>query len=98
MKHSYFTGSFEIVYTYTQGRAQTWTDPAEDPQLDVEAVWVVDDDRDRIIDINSLLTNDKFEQLFGKYIYERLAEEAVNAEADERDAAAEYRRDLREDR
>ena len=98
MKHSYSTGSFEIVYTYTMGRAQTWTDPAEDPQLDVEAVWVVDDDRDRIIDINPLLNNYKFEQLFGSYIYETLADDAMNGEADERAAAAEYKRDLREDR
>jgi len=98
MKHSYVTGSFEIVYTYTQGRAQTWTDPAEDPQLDVEEVWVVDDEYNRILDINPLLTNAGFEQLFGMHVFDRLVVEANQAEEDERDAAAEYRRDMREDR
>ena len=98
MKHSYSTGSFEIVYTYTMGRAQTWTDPAEDPQLDVEEVWVVDDDRERLVDINPLLTNAGFKQLFGMHVFDRLVVEANKAKEDERAAAAEYRRDLREDR
>ena len=97
MNHSYSTGSFEIFYTYTAGRASTWLSPAEEPQLEVEEVWVTDDDGAPIIDINSLLTNDKFEALFGALIFDRLVEKAVNAEADERAAAAEYRRDMLED-
>lgn len=98
MKHSYVTGSFEIVYTYTQGRAQTWTDPAEESQIDIEEVWVVDDECDRIIDINSLLTNAGFEQLFGMHVFDRLVVAANQAKEDERAAAEEYRRDMREDR
>ena len=101
MKHSYSTmlENVEITFSYAAGYADTRDEPGAGPEVDVLAVWLLNDDLKRVVDI--LPTIDKtpgaFEALFGKYIMERLAEHAANNIADEQAAAAEYRNELRDE-
>jgi hypothetical protein len=101
VKHSYSTmlENVEITYSYAAGYANTREEPGAGPEVDVFAVWLLNDDLKRVVDI--LPTIDKtpgaFEALFGKYIMERLAQEGADNIADEQAAAAEYRAEMRRD-
>ena len=82
MKFVYSThgGGVEIEYRYAPGRAATREEPAEDCTLEIDAVWLLDQDgRHRVIDVLAFLKPGMLEQLFGKYI----DEEMIQAGADE---------------
>ena len=99
MKHSYSTmwENVEITFSYAAGYADTRDEPGAGPEVDVFAVWLLNDDLMRVVDILPLLKPGMLEALFGKYIMERLAQEGADNLADENAAAAEYRAEMRRD-
>jgi len=101
VKHSYSTmlENVEITFSFTAGYGVTHQEPGEGPQIDVYAVWLLDDNLKRVVDILPTIDNTPgaFEALFGKYIMERLAQEGAEKLEDEKAAAAEYRAEMRRD-
>lgn len=100
MKHTYETllEAVEIVYTTEPTYSATHTDPAGGGDIELEAIWLLDEPNgSRVVNILPLLKPGMLETLFGKYIYERLADHAADTIADEQAAAAEYRNELRRD-
>jgi hypothetical protein len=87
----------EITFSYAAGYADTRDEPGAGPEVDVFAVWLLNDDLMRVVDILPLLKPGMLEALFGKYIMERLAQEGADNLADENAAAAEYRAEMRRD-
>lgn len=74
--YSTHIGGVEIEYRYAPGRSATREDPPEDPVLEVDAVWLLDQDQQhRVLDILGFLKPGMFEQLFGKYIDEAMSEQ-----------------------
>ena len=99
MKHSYSTTieNVEIIFDYRPGRPATYDDPEESAELEIEAVWLLDINGKRALDINPHITGSAmFSALFGRYIEESLFTAAEYDIADERAAATEYRRESRE--
>ena len=105
MKHTYKTETeqdWEIVYTMSPRYPATRTDPAEGGEIEIEEVWLMGTSpagsARRVLDINPHLRGDgDLKAIFGKYIYETLAEHAADEIADERAAAAEYAAEARRD-
>ncbi|CAB4183703.1 hypothetical protein UFOVP1375_38 [uncultured Caudovirales phage] len=103
MKHTYNAATdqdWEIVYTMSRRYPATMTDPAEGGEIEIEAVWLMalspEGKRIPILDIQPHLRGEAdLKAIFGKYVYETLAEHAADEIADERAAAAEYRADMR---
>lgn len=82
----------EIDYGFTPGRPATGPsyssggEPAEGPEVDINAVWICNDGGKRLIDINPLIKGqDEFEAILGALIYEELAEAGDDARADAMD-------------
>jgi len=101
MKHTYETmlEAVEIVYTTEPTYSATHIDPAGGGDIELEAVWLLDEPNGtRVVNILPLLKPGMLETLFGKYIYERLADHAADTIGDEQAAAAEYRNEMRDDR
>jgi hypothetical protein len=109
MKHNYkmvddisTDQCWSIVFTISPRYPATQTDPAGGGEIEIEEVWLVaigDDKSERLVlDIQPHLRGSyDFEAIFGKYIYETLAEHAADEIADERAAAAEYAAEARRD-
>jgi hypothetical protein len=89
----------EIAFSYAAGYANTRDEPGAGPEVDVFAVWLLNEDFKRVVDILPTInkTPGAFEALFGKYIMERLAQEGADNLSDERAEAAEYRNEMRRD-
>ena len=98
MNHTYETmlEAVEVVYTTTPTYRATHTDPASGGDIELEAVWLMTESGGtRVVDILPLLKPGMLEAMFGKHIYEQLADHAADTIADEQAAAEEYRAELR---
>ena len=99
MEHTFETmlEAVEIVYTTEPTYSATHIDPAGGGDIELESVWLLDEPNgSRVVNILPLLKPGMLETLFGKYIYERLADHAADTIGDEQAAAAEYRNEMRD--
>ena len=105
MKHAYNTATdqdWRIIDTMSRRYPATHTDPAGGGEIEIEAVWLMGTTPDKrvipILDIQPHLRGDAdLKAVFGKYIYETLAEHATDCEIDELYSAAEYAAESRRD-
>jgi hypothetical protein len=100
MKLTYETmlEAVEVVYTTTPTYRATNTDPAGRGDIELKAVWLMTEPGGtRVVDILPLLKPGMLEAMFGKNIYEHLADHAADCIADEQAAAEEYRAEMRRD-
>ena len=93
---------WNIVFTISPTYPATQTDPACGGEIEIEEVWLMgtqhEGRRIPVLDILPHLTGvTPLQTIFGRYIYETLAEHAADDVADEAASAAEYAAEARRD-